>query len=261
MYLNAEQAAMRERQQTEQRRLEQSQAEEAALVERALAASNNGKNRKKLQECLALPAPPVVLPEPERPVHVSMDTAQAHFAERRKTPFLGSTSNSVLLKTFKDRSKKATTIQEKIALLSDYAAIVIYLRDAKDLKRARRSFDSVKNRRFRLEGSVCWVCGCPAEIRHHVIQLQHGGMVTVARNIKFLCNPCHKEVHPWLAVPVGPPVSAITMLNQRIELIGNIVRNAANGTFKDKAAIEDAALEILDNFFSVVNTLQEYKEF
>jgi hypothetical protein len=260
MYLDAEQEAMRERYKKNQRRLEQEQANEAAAVELALAASNNGKNRKKLREALAMPEPVVVLPEPERPVHVSMDTAQARFNERRKTPFLGSTPNKVLMSVFKDRSKQANTMQKKIALLADYAAIVIYLRDGKELKTARRSFDSVKNSRFKLEGSVCWVCGCPAEVRHHIIQLQHGGMVTVARNIKFLCNDCHKEVHPWLKVPLGPPVSAIALLNNRIELAAKIFRDAANGLFTNKAAIEDAAVEVLDNFFNVVNTLQDYKE-
>ena len=45
--------------------------------------------------------------------------------------------------------------------------------------------------------SLCFVCKDLAYIRHHVIQLQHGGL-SVRGNIVSLCLYCHAEVHPWL---------------------------------------------------------------
>lgn len=36
-----------------------------------------------------------------------------------------------------------------------------------------------------------------ATIRHHIIQLQHGGS-NRQRNVVYLCGQCHAEIHPWL---------------------------------------------------------------
>jgi hypothetical protein len=43
----------------------------------------------------------------------------------------------------------------------------------------------------------CFVCGEQAEIRHHIIQLHHGGF-NERRNLVRLCRKCHKEIHPWM---------------------------------------------------------------
>lgn len=49
---------------------------------------------------------------------------------------------------------------------------------------------------FRRYGA-CFVCGDPASCRHHIIQLQHGG-INHRLNLVSLCDPCHAEIHPWL---------------------------------------------------------------
>ncbi len=45
--------------------------------------------------------------------------------------------------------------------------------------------------------SPCWVCLEPAEARHHIIELQHGG-TNAKRNVIPICRGCHAEVHPWM---------------------------------------------------------------
>jgi hypothetical protein len=258
MYLDAEQAAMRERQQSNQRRLEQEQAQEDAAVQRALAASNGGRNRKKLRAALALPDPPIVMSEPLPITHVTLAEAKERWTERLKhaKPIPSVTANQALLRNFKQESKGLDQLQ-KLTLLQTYAAIVVVLRDDHSLRQARRSFNSIKHSRFKLEGSSCWVCGNAADVRHHIIQLQHGGLMTAAKNIRFLCNSCHTEIHPWLAAPIRPMTSGIAMLNNRIESVSDLFRDASNGLMIDQKAIEDAALKVLDYFFSVVNILKK----
>lgn len=44
----------------------------------------------------------------------------------------------------------------------------------------------------------CKVCEKrPAQVKHHIIQIQHGGP-DVWWNRIDLCNFCHAEIHPWL---------------------------------------------------------------
>jgi hypothetical protein len=45
--------------------------------------------------------------------------------------------------------------------------------------------------------SECFVCRGKAECRHHIIQLQNGG-INLKENIVHLCNKCHSDIHPWL---------------------------------------------------------------
>lgn len=64
----------------------------------------------------------------------------------------------------------------------------------------RAKFDRVKNVRKRYRfwpNDECLACGNKPQVRHHIIWLKHGGR-NVKRNICFLCNYCHAEVHPWL---------------------------------------------------------------
>ena len=46
----------------------------------------------------------------------------------------------------------------------------------------------------------CFACGGRSHVRHHIIQLQHGGS-NKKRNIVRLCHDCHAEIHPWLKHP------------------------------------------------------------
>jgi len=47
----------------------------------------------------------------------------------------------------------------------------------------------------------CFTCSGTVKHRHHIVQLQHGG-INVPRNIVGLCERCHAEIHDWL-VPRG----------------------------------------------------------
>lgn len=68
------------------------------------------------------------------------------------------------------------------------------------LVKDREKFDRIKNVRYRFKfrpNDECLACGNKPKVRHHIIWLKHGGR-NVKRNICFLCNYCHAEVHPWL---------------------------------------------------------------
>lgn len=257
MYLSEEQAAMRERAQREQRHAEQMDAEHKAKVAQVLAASNNGRNSRKLREALKLPPPPpVVLPEPAPLLHSTLEEMREAFKRRLVSakPMKGQTANKAFLTEFVQQSKRISDKCNRILLLQTYADIVIVMRDGTSLRHARRSFNSIKNSRFKLSGQTCWACGMEAQVRHHIIQLQHGGLITAAKNVRLLCKDCHSEIHPWLGI-ASPPVGAIEMLNERIELVNKAFRDAANGLFTTQAALEDASLEVLNNFFSIANIL------
>lgn len=67
--------------------------------------------------------------------------------------------------------------------------------------KTREKFDRVKNirQRYRFKmGDECLACGDRPNVRHHIIWLKNGGRNN-KRNICFLCDRCHAQVHPWLA--------------------------------------------------------------
>lgn len=61
---------------------------------------------------------------------------------------------------------------------------------------SRYNFDRIKHR-FKTSGYTCLVCTEDAQVRHHIIQIQHGGP-NAACNVCALCDGCHAKVHPWL---------------------------------------------------------------
>lgn len=88
---------------------------------------------------------------------------------------------------------------ERLELLRRMAELVFKV--ASDIgpsriKKMRGFFDERKNRYYRLSGP-CGVCGKPANVRHHIIQIQNGGG-NHGLNLIRLCNGCHGAVHPWL---------------------------------------------------------------
>lgn len=90
------------------------------------------------------------------------------------------------------------TREFKLAELKKIAALRIkyYKQDSPEKRRSK--FNETKRTLCRQPiGSPCFVCGCPGFNRHHLIQLQHGG-INSRRNLVILCDPCHAEVHPWL---------------------------------------------------------------
>jgi hypothetical protein len=90
-----------------------------------------------------------------------------------------------------------TPKSQRMALLKDLANRKIERRCMSQywIKTMRAEFEQVKHK-IKLKGQ-CWVCDAPAELRHHIIQLQHGGR-NIERNIVLLCCSCHAEIHPWL---------------------------------------------------------------
>jgi len=64
------------------------------------------------------------------------------------------------------------------------------------IKQKRATFNN--NRMYlRYLRRPCFVCNKPAQIRHHIVQLQHGG-TNQQKNVIQLCDGCHCEIHPWL---------------------------------------------------------------
>ncbi len=47
------------------------------------------------------------------------------------------------------------------------------------------------------DGMPCFLCGSEAHHRHHLIQLQHGGINTQKNHVP-LCRSCHTDVHKMI---------------------------------------------------------------
>lgn len=91
------------------------------------------------------------------------------------------------------------TRQERLGKLQEYSQIVLGSLVATD--KNREAFNQIKHTLHRANAPInkkCFVCLGPAHCRHHIIQLQHGGM-NHKKNVVSLCNDCHAEVHPWLS--------------------------------------------------------------
>ena len=90
------------------------------------------------------------------------------------------------------------TKEERLKVLTDYSQIVIGWKT--DTYKKRVEFNEIKKTLHRPELKIntkCFVCLCQAHCRHHIIQLQNGGL-NQKKNIVSLCNSCHAEIHPWL---------------------------------------------------------------
>ena len=60
-----------------------------------------------------------------------------------------------------------------------------------------------------LSEKKCWVCISKTRlVRHHVIQVQHGGG-NWHINIVPICEGCHAEVHPWMDASAHPLVQEV----------------------------------------------------
>lgn len=88
--------------------------------------------------------------------------------------------------------------QEKLLALISLSNEVIPFHKQQSQERRREQFNAVKStlhpwRRF----GNCFVCEQPATARHHIVQLQHGG-INSKKNLVSLCDACHADIHPWL---------------------------------------------------------------
>lgn len=89
--------------------------------------------------------------------------------------------------------------QVKVAALKAMALEVIPFHKQQSVVQRRDKFNVAKRKLhpFRRFG-VCFCCGYRATARHHIIQLQNGG-INSRMNLVSLCDSCHTEIHPWLA--------------------------------------------------------------
>lgn len=91
----------------------------------------------------------------------------------------------------------------RLSRLQELAGVVIEYHKQQPLNERREQFDeakaklhSFKVRKF----GMCWVCTyARATARHHIVQLQNGG-INSRKNVVSLCDACHAEIHPWLKV-------------------------------------------------------------
>jgi hypothetical protein len=90
-------------------------------------------------------------------------------------------------------SPRSLSPNQKLELLQIFADLIVESTSSPSIER-RKHRQSVS--RFPLN-SLCFVCKEIAFVRHHIIQLQNGG-VTRRKNIIPLCNYCHSRIHPWL---------------------------------------------------------------
>lgn len=86
----------------------------------------------------------------------------------------------------------------KLQALIDVSNVKIYYKNKQSPKVYRAKFEEVKRKRHnKLSHKFCFVCLGMADVRHHIIQLQNGGLNS-KRNIVSLCYKCHSDIHPWL---------------------------------------------------------------
>jgi len=96
------------------------------------------------------------------------------------------------LKEFWERARTSEAIVDRLLLLQEFAERLVYTHP-------RRRYASTRRRhlKIRLRGS-CWACRMrPAVHRHHIIQVQYGGLNRSANGVG-LCYGCHAVVHPWM---------------------------------------------------------------
>jgi len=97
------------------------------------------------------------------------------------------------------------TQEERLSVLIEYSNMVIF--KPKSLFKKRTEFNQIKKTLHRAELKIntkCFVCLEQANCRHHIIQLQHGGL-NQKKNIVSLCSSCHSLIHPWLKSTTNPP--------------------------------------------------------
>jgi hypothetical protein len=89
--------------------------------------------------------------------------------------------------------------QEKIAELIRLSKVVIPFKRQQPLDKRRASFQAAKSKLHSWKRYWnCFVCLRNATARHHIIQLQNGGLNS-KKNLVSLCDACHSKVHPWMS--------------------------------------------------------------
>jgi hypothetical protein len=95
------------------------------------------------------------------------------------------------LEEFWNRAARVLGIVERLMLLQEFAERLVYREQT--YSQIRKGSAGIKKPR-----GMCWGCRSrPAEARHHIVQVQHGGR-NVLKNIVCVCRGCHAVVHPWM---------------------------------------------------------------
>ena len=86
----------------------------------------------------------------------------------------------------------------KLEHLLRMSRVIIQYDHQSHITKRRFTFNKVKAKLCRQKtGSPCFVCSQPGFARHHLIQLQNGG-INSRRNLVIVCDSCHSKIHPWL---------------------------------------------------------------
>lgn len=143
----------------------------------------------------------------------------------------------------------------RLLILKDFSKVVLDPISFDVLRERRRMFNSIKNKKFPLKGENCWVCrDRAADHRHHVVLLKHGGSITGRKNVVFLCEFCHCDIHPWIE-----PTRVKTQVLADFELARNkneaaaLLERAAKGRF---STIEEPEILLKNMLHNVFNILQ-----
>lgn len=110
-------------------------------------------------------------------------------------------NNLSKINTLNENSKNGVkTRDERLNKLKEYSQIVILYKNQKGLLERRDQFNRRKDTihsPYHYRNRKCFVCLEKAECRHHIIQLQNGG-INSKKNLVSLCHSCHSEIHAWM---------------------------------------------------------------
>jgi hypothetical protein len=100
------------------------------------------------------------------------------------------------LKQFASQFAHAHKPAVRLKLLQEMAELKFGTIAPKFQPLIRAEFDKNKRNWLKLKG-ICAVCYAVPNVRHHIVQIQNGGLNN-PKNLMLLCNPCHAKIHPWL---------------------------------------------------------------
>jgi 5-methylcytosine-specific restriction endonuclease McrA len=102
-----------------------------------------------------------------------------------------------ILQAFWNNFEATDSVTKRLELLKEFDKQHSRRSISKQELTSRRQ-DFKQSKHFNYFKENCKVCLKFPVIRHHLIELQHGGL-NVYSNIMPLCRECHATIHPWLA--------------------------------------------------------------
>lgn len=89
--------------------------------------------------------------------------------------------------------------EDKLALLRQHAEIRLRRRSVRSPHAIRREHNA-QRLASRYRAHACFLCSGKATQEHHIVQIQHGG-TNRPENKVWVCTPCHRDIHPHMALP------------------------------------------------------------